>query len=44
MRVIEQSAEIQDWSRLDLYERVETAARVCRRSESKGNAEIGLAA
>lgn len=39
MRVIEQSAEIQDWSRLDLYERVEIAARVCRRSESKGDAE-----
>lgn len=39
MRVIEQSAEIQDWTRLNLYERVEIAARVCRRSESKGDAE-----
>ena len=39
MRVIEQSAEIQDWRTLDLYERVETAARVCRRSKSKEDAE-----
>lgn len=39
MRVIEQSTEILDWSGLNLYERVETAARVCRRSESKGDAE-----
>ena len=39
MRVIEQSAEIQDWRDLNLYERVEIAARVCRRSECKGNAE-----
>lgn len=39
MRVIEQSAEILDWSNLNLYERIETAARVCRRSESKGDAE-----
>ena len=39
MRVVEQSAEIQDWTRMDLYERVEVAARVCRRSESKGDAE-----
>ena len=37
MRVIEQSAAILDWSGLGLYERVETAARVCRRSESKGD-------
>lgn len=39
MRIIEQSATILDWSNLDLYERVETAARVCRRSEAKGDAE-----
>lgn len=39
MRVIEQSFEILDWSNLDLYQRVEMAARVCRRSESKGDAE-----
>ena len=39
MRVIEQSATILDWSGLDLYQRIETAARVCRRSESKGDAE-----
>jgi len=39
MRVIEQSAAILDWSGRGLYERVETAARVCRRSESKGDAE-----
>ena len=39
MRVIEQSAEILDWSNLNLYERIETAARVCRRSESKGDPE-----
>ena len=39
MRVIEQSAEILDWSNLNLYERIETAARVCRRSQSKGDAE-----
>lgn len=39
MRVIEQSAEIQDWRDLNLYERVEIAARVCRRSECKGDAE-----
>lgn len=38
MRVIEQGATILDWSGLGLYERVETAARVCRRSESKGDA------
>lgn len=39
MKIIEQSAEILDWSGLNLYERIETAARVCRRSESKGDAE-----
>ena len=39
MRIIEQSATILDWSGLDLYERVEQAARVCRRSEAKGDAE-----
>lgn len=39
MRIVEQSFEILDWSNLDLYRRVETAARVCRRSESKGDAE-----
>ena len=39
MRIIEQSATILDWSGLDLYERVEQAARVCRRSTSKGDAE-----
>jgi len=39
MKVIEQSSEILDWSGLDLYQRIETAARVCRRSESKGDAE-----
>lgn len=39
MRIIEQSATILDWSGLDLYQRVEQAARVCRRSESKGDAE-----
>lgn len=39
MRIIEQSATILDWSGLNLYERVEQAARVCRRSESKGDAE-----
>lgn len=39
MRIIEQSAAILDWSGLGLYERVERAARVCRRSESKGDAE-----
>lgn len=39
MRIIEQSATVLDWSNLGLYERVETAARVCRRSESKGDAE-----
>lgn len=39
MRVIEQTAEILDWSNLNLYERVETAARVCRRSERKGDPE-----
>lgn len=38
MKIIEQSAEILDWSGLDLYQRVEQAARVCRRSESKGDA------
>ena len=36
MKIIEQSAEILDWQSLDLYQRVETAARVCRQSESKG--------
>lgn len=39
MKIIEQSAKILDWSGLDLYQRVEQAARVCRRSESKGDAE-----
>lgn len=39
MNIVEQSATILDWSNIDLYERVETAARVCRRSESKGDAE-----
>lgn len=39
MRIVKQSAEILDWSGLGLYERVEAAARVCRRSESKGDAE-----
>lgn len=39
MKIIEQSATILDWTGLDLYQRVETAARVCRRSESKGDAE-----
>lgn len=39
MKVIEQNAEILNWNKLGLYERVETAARVCRRSESKGDAE-----
>lgn len=39
MKVIEQSFEVLDWANLDLYERIETAARVCRRSESKGDAE-----
>lgn len=39
MRIIEQSAKIQDWTRLNLYERVEIAARVCRRSRCKGDAE-----
>lgn len=39
MRIIEQSAEIQDWTKLNLYERVEIAARVCRRSRCKGDAE-----
>lgn len=39
MRIVEQSFELLDWSDLDLYQRVETAARVCRRSESKGDAE-----
>ena len=39
MRVIEQGATILDWSGLDLYERVETAARVCRKSTSRGDAE-----
>lgn len=38
MKIIEQSFEILDWSNLDLYQRVEMAARVCRQSESKGNA------
>lgn len=36
MKIIEQSAEILDWRLLDLYRRVETAARVCRQSESNG--------
>ena len=39
MKVIKQSFEILDWSGLDLYQRVETAAWVCRRSETKGDAE-----
>lgn len=36
MKIIEQSFEILDWSNLGLYRRVETAARVCRQSESNG--------
>ena len=39
MNVIEQSFDVLDWSNLNLYERVETAARVCRQSESNGDAE-----
>lgn len=37
MKIIDQKAEILDWSGLDLYQRVEIAARVCRQSESRGN-------